>query len=355
MTLGVFVYGPAMADAHPGHGGDRVVVESVRPHLPGVRVQPVPGGTGRLSLASTRVPVAVLGTGGQPMFRVGPQGVEANAASPDWYRNNEPLGIAEVPAEAAPTARPRWVRVSTASAWRWFDHRLHPTGRPTAGGWSIPLRAGRRRAVVRGRVAPVGGSFTVRVDDERPLPGVEVRGVTQPVSVTVSSTGRRPVEVLGPRGELWARIGPEGAAVNVRSAAWPAAAQYANRDLLAYPPADPGAPPRMVPFSRARDLTWPDPRLIGAGDLPAVPAPDERPRDLRRWSIELRSGGRNAVVGGVTALGPPQSEAAPPSLATPTAAAPRTGEDGGADWGTIALTALAAAALVGGALLLRRR
>ena len=41
----------------------------------------------------------MLAEHGEPFLRIGPDGVEANLASPSWYLTNQPFGAGQLPAE----------------------------------------------------------------------------------------------------------------------------------------------------------------------------------------------------------------------------------------------------------------
>ncbi len=277
------------ARAHEGGHGRVVVVDRIEPSAEGVVATVVPTPIGKVALAvAGETRVVVLGADGDRILRIGPGGVEANASSPDWYRANEALGIATVPVDATSGAPERWVRVSAGSRWEWFDHRLHPSDEGAVTRWSIPLEIDGAPARVIGRSEPSSSRLQVTVDAVTVPDGVEVVGVSQPLAaLTVRPSGEGPVEVLGPDGELFARIGAF-AQVNRRSPVWAAVAQAANRDLLGAV-LDPAAVPELVDFAPTAQLTWPDPRVL--------PAPGETEA---RWSVPIRVSGQVHLVEGRT-------------------------------------------------------
>lgn len=340
------------AEGHDGHAGERVVVSGVVPAAAGVSVRSVPGGVGALELrVRGRTRATVLGSTGQPILRVGPSGAEANLAAPEWYRDNEPLGIAAVPEGAGPERPARWKRVSALPAWQWFDHRLHPQGR-TVRTWSVPLRVDGQEAQVRGRIEPGAARLELAVDDPEPLPGVSVEAFSAPsLALRVTNASRRPVEIAGPGGETFGRIGPAGAQVNVRSPVWLPTAQYANRDLTEAV-LDPRARPRLTLLRRSPALTWVDPRLAPAR-LPPAPAAGEPAVAARSWRIALRSGNRTAAIAGTTRLAPPEPATDRP-VRRPEPVSSRTSGDDGFDWVWLAAALLGVAALTGGYLVGRR-
>ena len=347
--LVVVLAGPA--PAHQGHEGELPVIDGISPAVDGVQVRIVTGGLGKLALSTTGSTTAqVLGTAGQPILRVGPKGVEANAASPEWYQDNEPLGIAQVPASAKPDAPARWVRVSTERYWEWFDHRLHKAG-PRVDRWSVPLVVNGAKAEIRGHIVTVAATLEVRPEGSAP-DGVTVTGINKPNSVQLVNGGDSPVSVLGPDGEVFARIGPDGTSVNVHSPAWLATAQYQNRDLLTSV-IDPEAKPEFLLLSQQAELIWPDPRLAPRGSLVEEVSGLREPVEVGTWSIPVVTGGKRESIGGATLLTPGSGEEDPPGGGGPPVAA---SDDGGflSSGLTIFLAIAATLAVIGGAVLVVR-
>ncbi len=130
--------------------------------LPGVTVTLLPGAHPGLLLQSTaREPVVVGGRDGEPFARIGPRGVEVNERSPLHVADLRQRG--ELPRVAAdPSAPPRWRRVETVPSFAWTEPRAQypyeqppdavvQADRPTRlRSWTVPLRAGERRAELRG-------------------------------------------------------------------------------------------------------------------------------------------------------------------------------------------------------------
>ena len=340
--------GPAVA--HNDHAGDRIVIDAVTPAAAGVSVRPVTGGFGKLELRTRgRTSVTVLGSAGQPILRVGPPGADANLAAPEWYRDNEPLGIAPVPSVPARDRPARWKRVSTQPAWQWFDHRLHPQDRRIRD-WSIPLRVtdAPRASAAASSARP--GQLQLVLDDPEPLPGVRVRGLLDPGLLAAAQqrgqaaggghgAGRRALRPRRARRRRGQRPQPRVAAHG------PVRQPVPRPD----PVIDPRASPRMTLLRRDPALTWVDPRLEPLR-LPPAPAAGEPAVVARRWRIRLRAGGRAATIAGTTRLtAPPPAEKRP--VATPAQTAPPNGGgDGGDgfDWVWVAGAVLGVAALAAG-------
>jgi len=353
-AVALSLIGAAGASAHNGHEGERVVLERVTPPVDGVGLRVIPGAFGKLELTTSGATVArVLGASGEPFLRIGPRGVEANAAAPEWYQDNEPLGIAKVPPAARRGAPARWIRVSTQRTWGWFDHRLHPAGSGAVSSWSVPLAVGRRRVVAVGRVEPAAGAVELRLGGGRVAPGVTVTAVDQPASALRLRNERpTPVSVLGPDGEVFARIGPRGAEVNVRSTAWQATAQYRARDLLSSV-IDPGAKPDFLLIGSAPELIWPDPRLLPPEALSAYE--EGRLGRLATWTVPVVVGGARRAISGTTLLtaASEPARAQPPRAAAPAAGGGAESEGGGL---RIAIAIVIGSALISGlAFKLRRR
>ena len=328
--------GGSWAAAHEGHSGTTVVVDGLTPAISGVSVRSVPGGVGKLALDVDGVTATVLGDSGEPLFRVGPSGVEANAAAPGWYQVNEPLGIATIPPEATAGAPPRWVRVAVEPSWAWFDHRLHPAGSDVTD-WSIPVEVDGQGARITGRVQPTGTRLAMTLDVSSVPDELEVSVIDQPtLAIKVRSRVESPVQVLGGDGEVFAQLTGAQVLVNRRSPVWASMAQVASRDLLGAV-VDPSAPADLVSAGPTADLIWPDPRL----------APS-RPTESVRWSIPvvLQPGAQPVVIQGTTA---------PIALEEEGQASGPGDDDSGFPTAQVAIAAAATLLLVGAAAATRRR
>jgi hypothetical protein len=351
-AVAVFLALAGPAAAHPGHNS-RIIVEDVSPAVKGVEVTAVSDGVGKIRLATSGSTVAeVLGNDGEPILRIGPGGVDANTASPDWYRVNEPLGIAEVPPTAKPGAPVQWVRVSAVRRWEWFDHRFHPSAKPIFQ-WAIPLRVDGKPAKIRGHIAASAGTFQITPATAGLPAGVTVTGISGPLpSIKVANDGRKPVTVLAPGGEPFARIGHNGTKINVRSSVWVPTAQTGNRSLLDSV-IDPSAQPKFELVSPTADLIWPDPRV--------VPTPAQvNAGKGSKWTFPLETAdGKRVTVSGSTKLVAAKPEPSPSSTPVAAATATAAGADSGGGSGSTTAILLGAAAgivlLAGVALVARRR
>jgi hypothetical protein len=298
------------ASAHPNHQGERAVVERVTPSLDGVEVHGLADGFGKIALSTSgSTSAVVLSDSGQPILRVGPKGVEANQASPDWYRVNEPLGIAQVPPTATPKAPDSWVRISTLRSWEWFDHRIHPAGPKKIKQWSIPIEADGKKATIKGRSSPPPGVLDFRLQDKQPAPKVTVSTINVPnPALRIRNDGDKPVDVLGPDGEVFARISSSGAQINVHSPGWIPTAQYQNRIAeLMTDVIDPKLKPKFVGAGPAAEFVWPEPAMVPKSALPALTGTTRlrAQGDIAKWSVPLRVEGstKPIAIKGTTFIG----------------------------------------------------
>lgn len=319
LVLGSVVVGVAVASAGAAlaHTSDASVVAELRTIQPeppaGVTVQVVNTVAAQVVAENTTAKdLVVLATGGEPVLRLGPRGVHANVASPDWYQINDPSGAAPVPPRARTGgAKPDWRPVSARPSWGWFDHRLHeePVRAPAADGqprvlasWEIPMRYGTSDLAVQGAVIhrPIQGSVVATLDQEPTPP----QGLTLTVlpgalpGLFLTSDRRDDVLVRGAAGEPFLRVGPSGAHVNVRSPTWAQTASARGR----VPPAlvDPDAPPRWKRLSDAPRVGWLEPRTVPEADPSAEVTSGGRAVELTRWTIPLDVAGEAIELRGVT-------------------------------------------------------
>ena len=164
------------------------------------------------------------------------------------------------------------------------------------------------------------------------------------------------VQVMGSEGEVFARIGPRGAEVNVRSPVWLATAQHRGRDLLTSV-IDAAAAPQFLVLSKEPELIWPDPRLLPRTPLPVVRRGQRTAIPLARWSVPIRTGGggEHVAVRGSAVIAQSAVEGVPTQL--PAAAPDAEPDDGSGGSSALLLFGLAGAValLCGAALLLRSR
>jgi hypothetical protein len=296
IAAGLLIYA-GLALAHEGADSTvRVVLDGTAPGAEGLQVQVYDDGiapqvvlenkTGRL--------LEVMDEWGRAFLRIGPGGVEADFASPTWYRTLSPGGVVAPPA-ATPTSTPSWRKVRAQPSWGWFDRRLDPStvaaseaivhaGNPVAlGSWRIAARLNGTPLDIQGhfqyKPAPPG------VWRSTVSPGhVAEVGVTlsqgSPPALLLENRGRSPVVVLGNFNEPMLRIGPDGVEVNLASPTWQDQGRY--RGLAPEPLA---AAEEWRKVSPAPRYTWLEPRIERAGAG-------------QRWQLPLQIDGRTRVIEG---------------------------------------------------------
>lgn len=163
--------GPAAAH---GAGGAEATnfattLDGVAPALGGARLGLLADGD-RLELRNDGPEIVVLGYGGEPYLRVGPDGAFENRRSPTTEANRRtehgPATGGSSPASPSPDAGtpPDWRKLSADPVARWHDHRIHwmgPRNPPQVAErpgerhvvlprWEVTLQRGGERAVAYG-------------------------------------------------------------------------------------------------------------------------------------------------------------------------------------------------------------
>ena len=165
---------------------------SVRPDVPGIRVEVIEAGSRMQLTNTTDTDVIVFGYQDEPYLRVGPRGVFENQRSPATFLNADRSGSARPPASADPSASPRWEQVSSGTVARWHDHRAHFMGdtdppqvrdapdreHVVIPRWTVPFDHGATRIVATGDLTWVPGPS--------PLPWAIVAAVLAAVAVAVA-------------------------------------------------------------------------------------------------------------------------------------------------------------------------
>ncbi len=345
--------GAVPAGAHEVDPTVATVLDAVEPAVDGLVVEVAVSVTTQLLVENRTADVLeILDDDGRPFLRIGPDGVEADVASPAWALSNSPFGGAALPAAGA---EPRWRLVAVDPAWGWFDHRLHPVlVGPLDGGdevaWAVPMLLGGIDVVARGHLErrTVQGGFTSRLTGSaQPFPEVSVQLLDGRLpGFLLRNTGAEVVTVLGAEGEPFARVGPTGAEVNRHSPTWLATARARGESVDGLV-TDAAADPDWTQLGPDPSLAWLDER----GRYPDDSPPDDvlaagAPAVVLEWSVPLERAGEQAVVEAVTAWVPADLGAA---AAVPVGDA----DSGGVPLWALAIPTLAAAA--GVALLARRR
>ncbi|MGH2785377.1 MAG: hypothetical protein ACRDJ1_08945 [Actinomycetota bacterium] len=206
-----------VAQAHDTSPGSRLRIDRIEPAVPelAIAVRDVLAPTIHVR-NDTAETFEAIGSDAQPFLRLRDGAVEANVASPDWYRSESPAANGWVAPTARAGAKPRWVRITSGDEWAWFEHRIGAPGSGAETPWTIPARIGGRAIVIHGSwfSTQVRGTFRTLLDGVRPAvtQGLELRILqgTQP-AVFVNNTTGKVLEIPGRRGEPFLRIGPAGA------------------------------------------------------------------------------------------------------------------------------------------------
>jgi hypothetical protein len=141
----------------------RSSVNAVTPAVPGLSVQVLEFADRLLLVNHTGKTVTIYGYEGEPYARVLANGTaEQNANSRATYLNTNFYGDVNPPANAKPTAAPRWEVVDRTGQFEWHDHRIHymsPTVPPEVKDqskrtlvfdWKVPIQVGSARAAIDG-------------------------------------------------------------------------------------------------------------------------------------------------------------------------------------------------------------
>ena len=316
--LGTVTLTPA-AQAHEGTDPTvAAVLDRIAPDMPGVTIEVETTRLGPQFVLENPTPteVTILSSVGDPLFRIGPQGVLGNFRSPEWYTSKTPDGAIAIPERAAEQGPPVWAQVSKEPSWGWFDHRLHsvkvaPDQKDrtaplsTIGTWTVPLEYGDALGSVDGHFEyrPAVGTFAPSLEETRPAPGVTLtalQGNPTP-GIAITNEGRSEVVVLGDAGEPYLRMTAAGGTeANQASPTWIASLDPAARGELA---GDAAAPPQWqvvqpaAQYSFVLDRAAPDQALT---ELYAIT--DETV--VRNWTLSLVVDGQRRDVAGTTTMTP---------------------------------------------------
>ncbi len=271
--------GEAKALAHESEAGVSLRFSAVVPAVEGLEVEARDGIAPTLTVTNaTGERFEVIGRDGVAFLRIGPEVVQANLASPDWWASERPEAGAPPPATARPGAEPRWARIAEAAEWAWFEHRLDGPAAVAGADWSIPARLGARSIRLTGTwvAAQVYGVFRSTLTGVEPATdGLEVTILPGSVpGLFVENATGLALEIDDSEGRPFLRIGPEEAFL-----------------------ADPnGAYQRVGGTPR---WGWVEPRAgWDGGDPPAALRDATEPVDVGAWSVPGRLGGREIEIRG---------------------------------------------------------
>lgn len=316
LAMAFVAVAPLPAAAHSEIPGFRNVLDDVSPALPGVRIQVVTSAAAQLVVENpTATPLEIVAEGGEGFLRIAASGVEANLASPDWYRSATPEGDGRVPSTAVVGAAPNWVRISSESTWGWFDHRLHakravqaPVGTEDGtvrlGSWTVPARYGTEAVTIAGHrefFRPPGRFRAVLTQQVEGVRAGVVDGTVPAVSLTVPSG--RTLVVLGEEGEPMVRVGADGPEGNLASPTWLLTA--ASRGTTPNGPVGADVVPRWESLGGGSTLTWLEPRARYPDSLPPKAVLDSGETEVVvRWELPVDLDGERASLSGTTSWVP---------------------------------------------------
>lgn len=304
LAAGLWLLARTPAQACEGHAFVRAIADPLPAALHGINVEVYKTVAQQLAIDNPSArSVEVLDEHGVPFIRVGPAGVEGNAAAPAWYLGLSPGAI--VPASLQPGAPALWRSVRKEPVVTWFDVRTDPArvrlapeimaaGKPVdVGGWEIPLRVDGVAVAFTGRFRyePPAGAYEWRLTSGRTVaPGVEVTLLPGPAPGLLLRNGSDAVvQVYGESGEQFLRIGPGGVEANLNSPTWWRSARSTSQ----LPPLlDAGAPPRWARVGAAPRFSWVDPRAASPGSLPTDKGP-------RTWRVPVSVGDQRAELTGI--------------------------------------------------------
>jgi hypothetical protein len=288
----------------------RVEVDGLSPASPDVRVVAsfdVGGLPPRMTARNDGTAVLEIpAAGGEPLFRIGPDGSFGNVRSPSYRSAVDPFRVLGAPATKSGPG-PDWRKLSADPIWRWYEDRANLHGRvpaaiaATAGPvdvarWHIPAKLGGKAISIAGRIvwkAPKG-QIRARVLPPRWAPkGVEVTALQGPLpGLQVRNSTPVVFEILGRDNAPFARIGASGVDVNTQSVTW--------ADSKGIPePA--GAGPRWRHETDLPVLIWVESRAAyGRSDPPEEVERGKKEQVLLRWEVPASLGGKHVVIQGET-------------------------------------------------------
>ncbi|MES2684932.1 MAG: hypothetical protein V4650_15535 [Pseudomonadota bacterium] len=199
------------------------------------------------------------------------------------------------------SATPRWRTIATEPAFGWFDSRIATVtldipyavkqiGREMPfGQWSIPARLDGQPLEIRGVFTytppPLGIAVSALESTTAIAPGVLVQLVPGPVpALFLRNSGDKTVQVLDAAGKAFLKVGADGVWADLDSPSW----RTASTKSL-------GSDRGWKQLSRARSISWLEPRAAFTGRLPQ-PMPDSG--QLNDWQVPLLVGRERIALRG---------------------------------------------------------
>jgi hypothetical protein len=259
---------------------------------------------------------------GEPILRIGPEGVEAKRSEGAGAEG----GAEDTDAEAG------WVHKSDEPSWGWFDQRIRDDNISVPeevrqaqepadlGEWSIPVRLGEADTEIRGvfrYLPPPKGTYVTRLISEPKNSEINVQMVQgqgrSPAALFLQNRTEGPVTIFGRSGEPAIRIGPEEVQVNVNSPVGREADSNSITDASAAdaPSGGDEEVPEWKTVSGGSNFGWQDSRLRPPEGQSRSPenAEDSVPQEVAQWEIPIEIAGEEERLAGVIEWKP--FEAAP--------------------------------------------
>ncbi len=237
---------------------------------------------------------------GRAFLRIGPEDAQADLAAKSFHLSRVAGGGDVHPNTLSKT--PRWRPIAKEPAYGWFDARLATatidipyavkqldSEMPFAE-WRIPARLDGQPIQLRGvftYVPPTSGvAMAVMQSPSVLAAGVMVQMVPGTVpAFFLSNNSAQTVAVLDAQGKPFLRVEPNGVWADLGSASWRAASTTAV-------PAGKG----WKQISKARSITWREPRAAWVGK---VPKPLPASGQLNEWRVPLTIGSAKAELRGI--------------------------------------------------------
>lgn len=318
--------GPVWAHDPVGDGSQvRAVLDEKPEELESVTIQVVSVeelGHELLVENNTGETLEIYDAEGEPILRIGPEGVEAKRSEG---------AVAEGVAEDT-DSEAGWMHKSDEPSWGWFDQRIRDDNiivpeevrqaqEPAdLEEWSIPVRLGEAETEIQGvfrYLPPPKGTYVTRLTSEPKNSEINVQMVQgqgrSPAALFLQNRTEGPVTVFGRSGEPAIRIGPEEVQINVNSPVGREADRNSATGTSAAgaPSGDEEAAPEWKTVSGGSNFGWQDSRLRPPEGQTQPPdnAEPSTPQEVAQWEIPIEIAGEEERLAGVIEWKP--FEAAP--------------------------------------------
>lgn len=223
----------------------------------------------------------IFGSGGRPFLQIGPEGVSADFAAPDWYRTQNP-GKRQLPPGVTDNASPDWKPVSRETSWGWYDSRLGAVDQHAAKPrWSIPATLDGQPLALTGHLVSMSAARTLfqpRITQKASLSKVKSKIVPDVTpALLLEYHGDNTLVVVDEDGAPLLRLNRSGVYANTLSESWRRLGRAAQNNR------DEG----WARIASTPCYTWPDARLK-RGDKATG----------NHWQIPVTEDGQDYVISG---------------------------------------------------------